>query len=171
MRKLFCQGTLLLLSAGMALAQAASPQNSQSTTPTTPPTMPEQQKPANDSGKAQDQNPSTAAPSQSTADPSQKSADPNQKSNLPQSDVNATTSDLQSKIQTAIQQDPSLSSSNINVNVTDRAVELRGTVASDAAKQSAEQIAKANAGDRKVKSHLKVSATGPTDNTSTPKPN
>ncbi len=164
MRKLFCQVTLLLLSAGMALAQAASPQNSQSTTPTTPPTMPEQQKPANDSGKIQDQNPSTAAPSQSTTDPSQKS-------NLPQSDVNATTSDLQSKIQTAIQQDPSLSSSSINVNVTDRAVELRGTVASDAAKQSAEQIAKANAGDRKVKNHLKVSATGPTDNTSTPKPN
>ncbi|HLY97676.1 MAG TPA: BON domain-containing protein [Candidatus Angelobacter sp.] len=150
MRKLFCQGTLLLLSAGMALAQAASPQNSQSTTPTTPPTMPEQQKPANDSGKAQEQSPGTAAPSQ--------------QSNLPQSDVNATT-DLQSKIQTAIQQDPSLSSSNINVNVTDRAVELRGTVASDTARQSAEQIAKANAGDRKVKNHLKVSST---DNTSTP---
>jgi hypothetical protein len=165
MRKLFCQITLLLLSAGMALAQAASPQNSQSTTPTTPSTMPDQQKPANDSGKIQEQNPSTAAPSQSTADPSQKS-------NLPQSDVNATTADLQSKIQTAIQQDPSLSSSNINVNVTDRAVELRGTVASDAAKLSAEQIAKANAGDRKVKSHLKVGTAGSTDNSSTPpKPN
>ena len=171
MRNLFCQGTLLLLSAGMVLAQATSPQNSQSTTPTTPPTMPDQQKPANDSGKIQDQTPSTAAPSQSTADPGQKSAEPSQKSNLPQSDVNATTSELQSKIQTAIQQDPSLSSSNINVNVTDSAVELRGTVASNAAKQSAEQIAKANAGDRKVKSHLKVSTSGATDNTSTPKPN
>lgn len=157
MRKLFCQVTLLLLSAGMALAQAASPQNSQSTTPTTPPTMPEQQKPANDSGKAQEQSPATAAPSQ--------------QSNLPQSDVNSTT-DLQSRIQTAIQQDPSLSSSNINVSVTDRAVELRGTVATDTAKQSAEQIAKANAGDRKVKNHLKVSSSGSTDNTSTPpKPN
>ena len=164
MRKLFCQGTLLLLSAGMALAQAAGPQNSQSTTPTTPPTMPDQQKPANDSGKNQDQN------SGKTQEQNPSTAAPSQQSNLPQSDVNST-SDLQSKIQTAIQQDPSLSSSSINVSVTDRAVELRGTVASDAAKQSAEQIAKANAGDRKVKSHLKVSATGPTDNTSTPKPN
>jgi osmotically-inducible protein OsmY len=74
----------------------------------------------------------------------------------PTSSSNA--SDVQDKIQKAIQQDSSLASSNITVNVTGNNVELTGTVASKDQKKTAYQIAESNASGMKVVNHLKVSS-------------
>lgn len=73
----------------------------------------------------------------------------------PQKDP-AATADVQTKIQSALQADPLLSS--VSVNVTDTTVTLSGTVATPAAKTSAGDIAKANAGTRKVTNNIKVNA-------------
>jgi hypothetical protein len=66
-------------------------------------------------------------------------------------------SDLQNEIQAALQKDPTLMGANINVQVTDKNVELTGTVPSRDAKATAEQIAKAHSNGLGVKNHLKIS--------------
>jgi osmotically-inducible protein OsmY len=68
------------------------------------------------------------------------------------------TGDPQGDIQAALQKDPSLGSSNINVQVSGTTVELSGTVPSEQAKDDAEQIVKAHSGGMTVKNHLKVAA-------------
>lgn len=73
----------------------------------------------------------------------------------------AGTSGVQSDIQAALQKDPSLASSNVSVQVTDKNVELSGTVPTKDAKDTAEQIAKQHSGGLPVKNHIKVSAKGP----------
>jgi len=65
-------------------------------------------------------------------------------------------SGVQSDIQSALQKDPALANSNINVQVSGKSVELLGTVPSKDAKDTAEQIAKAHSGGLDVKNHLKV---------------
>jgi osmotically-inducible protein OsmY len=67
------------------------------------------------------------------------------------------TADLQKEIQTALQQEPVLANAQVNVNVTQKNVELTGTVPSNDAKDKAEQIAKAHSGGLPVKDRLKVS--------------
>ena len=69
----------------------------------------------------------------------------------------ANTGDVQSDIQSAIQKDPSLANSNVNVQVSGKNIELSGTVPSKEAKETAEQIAKSHSGGMEVKNHLKVS--------------
>lgn len=65
--------------------------------------------------------------------------------------------DVRKKIQTALQQDPSLAHANIDVNLTkDNRVELTGTVGDKEQKKTAKQIAETNAGGYKVVDHLKV---------------
>jgi len=68
--------------------------------------------------------------------------------------------DIQMQIQNALQKDPTLSSDNITVSVTDDAIELSGTVASGKEKQTAKRIAQSYAGNRKVKEHLTVKGEG-----------
>ena len=68
----------------------------------------------------------------------------------------AATGDAQSDIQAALQKDPTLAGSNINVQVSGKTVELSGTVPSKEAKENAEQIAKSRASGLTVKNHLKV---------------
>src|SRR5215471_2819274 len=68
----------------------------------------------------------------------------------------ANTADMQKEIQDALRKDPTLTTANINVAVTDKNVELSGTVPSKDAKSTAEQIAKAHSGGLSVKNHLKV---------------
>ena len=68
----------------------------------------------------------------------------------------ASTGDAQSDIQAALQKDPTLAGSNINVQVSGKTVQLSGTVSSKEAKADAEQIAKAHASGMTVKNHLKV---------------
>jgi osmotically-inducible protein OsmY len=66
------------------------------------------------------------------------------------------TASIQNEIQSAIQKDPSLAGSNISVQVTDKSVELSGSVQTKDAKDSAEQIAKQHAGSLEVKNRIKV---------------
>jgi osmotically-inducible protein OsmY len=68
----------------------------------------------------------------------------------------ANTADVQKDIQSALQQEPTLATANINVQVTGKNVELSGTVPSKDAKDKAEQIARSHAGGLGVKNHLKV---------------
>jgi osmotically-inducible protein OsmY len=70
----------------------------------------------------------------------------------------ANSPDVQKEIQTALQKDPTLTGANVNVAVTDKNVELTGTVPNKDAKDTAEQIAKAHSGGLPVKNHLKVAA-------------
>ncbi len=72
--------------------------------------------------------------------------------------------DIQMQIQNALQKEPTLSNDNINVSVSDDAIELNGTVASGKEKQTAKRIAQSYAGNRKVKDHLTVSGQGANDN-------
>jgi osmotically-inducible protein OsmY len=69
----------------------------------------------------------------------------------------ASAGDVQKDIQSALQQEPTLATANINVQVTAKNVELSGTVPSKDAKDKAEQIAKSHAGGLAVKNNLKVS--------------
>jgi len=132
---------LVALGAGVALAQAYPQEQKPSETQ---PTAPESQKP--------DQTQPSTAPSQTQ---------PQEPSKMPQGEAAPSTTDVQSNIQSALQKDPSLASSNIQVNVTNKEVDLSGTVSSADEKKTAEQIAKTNAGGRKVKSHIKVSSAAP----------
>ena len=68
----------------------------------------------------------------------------------------ANTADVQNDIQSALQKEPTLATANINVQVTDKNVELSGTVPSKDAKDKAEQIAKSHAGGLGIKNKLKV---------------
>jgi osmotically-inducible protein OsmY len=69
----------------------------------------------------------------------------------------ANTADVQKEIQDALQKEPALANTNINVQVTQKNVELSGTVPSKDAKDTAEQIAKAHSGGLSVKNRLKSS--------------
>lgn len=68
----------------------------------------------------------------------------------------ASSSGVQSDIQSAIQKDPSLASANINVQVSDKGVDLTGTAPTKDAKDKAEQLATAHAGGLPVTNHIKV---------------
>jgi hypothetical protein len=70
------------------------------------------------------------------------------------------TNQLQSQIQGAIQNEPTLSGSNVNVNVTDTNIELSGTVPTGKEKQTAKRIAQSYAGNRKVVDRLTVTGRG-----------
>ncbi|HEV2963488.1 MAG TPA: BON domain-containing protein [Candidatus Angelobacter sp.] len=109
---------------------------------------------------AQSSGSSPSTSNQSTT--SQPSQDQNQKPEAQSgSSATATSSnDIQSQIQDALKKDPTLSSANITVSVTDDAVELNGTVASNDEKKAAKKIAKSYAGNRKVKDNLTVSGGG-----------
>jgi len=76
---------------------------------------------------------------------------------MPQSDMSGS-SDLQSKIQSAFQQNPNLSS--VSVNATDKGIELTGTANSSKDRKEAVRIAKENAGGKKVIDHIQVSKSG-----------
>ena len=108
---------------------------------------------------AQSSGSSPSTSNQSTT--SQPSQDQNQKPEA-QSGSSATATatsgtDVQGQIQDALKKDPALSNANITVSVTDDAVELNGTVASNDDKKAAKKIAKSYAGNRKVKDNLTVS--------------
>jgi osmotically-inducible protein OsmY len=123
------------------------------------------------SGNAGQDSPSTQTPGNpGSASPGQSGTqDPTSQTSGASGQTAGATSDVQDKIQKAIQQDSSLASSNINVNVADNKVELTGTVASKDQKKTARQIAEANAGGMKVVDHVKVSSTEATPSTpSTP---
>lgn len=156
---------IVVLGSGFAVAQstpATSPSSSPSSTQSTPSSTDQQPSTAPDQSKT----PANAPETMPSTD--QKPAD---SSKLPQSDAApaSATGDVQGNIQSAIQKDPSLASSNVTVNVTEgKSVDLTGTVPTKDAKDAAERIAKENAGTLKVKNHLKIAGSG-SDTSSTPK--
>jgi len=150
---------IVVLGSGFALAQSMPQQQ---------PSSPSQ--PSTSSPSSTDQQPSTAPADQSKPESTLPNTDQNKdqskdQGKMPQSDAApaaAANGDVQSNIQSAIQKDPTLASSNVSVDVKGKTVELSGTVPSKDAKDSAERIAKENAGGMKVKSHLKVASAGDT---------
>jgi len=74
---------------------------------------------------------------------------------------------LRSQIEGALKNEPTLSSSNVMVNVTDTKIELSGDVASGKDKQTAKRIAQSYAGNRKVVDKITVKGMGKGANDST----
>jgi osmotically-inducible protein OsmY len=70
--------------------------------------------------------------------------------------------DVETRIQSALQQDPLLSHFSVSARVTDTTVELSGTVSTEAAKTAADIIARADAGGRQVSNLITVSGSGST---------
>jgi hypothetical protein len=84
---------------------------------------------------------------------------------MPQGDVNAASTDnttLQTQIQTALKNEPTLSNDTITVNVTDSTVDLSGTASSKKERQTARRIAQSYANNRKVTDHITVSGSSTT---------
>lgn len=76
---------------------------------------------------------------------------------MPQSDMSGS-SDLQSKIQSALQQNPNLS--GVTVSATDKGIELSGTANSSKDRKEAVRIAKENANGKKVTDHIQINKSG-----------
>ena len=70
------------------------------------------------------------------------------------------TDQIRSQIENALKNEPTLSSSNVMVNVTDTKIELSGDVASGKDKQTAKRIAQSYAGNRKVVDKITVKGMG-----------
>lgn len=71
-----------------------------------------------------------------------------------------TSTDMQSHIQQALHNEPTLANDNIMVNVTDDTIELSGTVATGKDRQTARRIAQSFAGNKKVVDRLTVTGRG-----------
>ena len=70
------------------------------------------------------------------------------------------TATLQSQIQNALQNEPTLHSDSLSVNVTDNTIELGGAVQTGKEKQTAHRIASSFAGNRRVKDRITVGGHG-----------
>ncbi len=166
---------IVVLGSGFALAQTMPQQPSSSQAPSSAqPSSTDQQQPstAPDQGKNPPNAPETLPNTdQKKSDDQGMKKDQDQK--LPQSDAApAATGDVQNTIQSALQKDATLSSANITVDVKNgKQVVLNGTVPNKDAKETAERIAKENAGGMKVKNHLKVASNDhDKDQNASPKP-
>jgi osmotically-inducible protein OsmY len=156
---------IAVLGSGFAMAQTMpqqQPSQGSSSPQTQSPSSTDQQpSTAPDQGKNPSNTPETLPNTDQNKGQSDTKGQSDQK--MPQSDAapSATgTGDVQNTIQSAIQKDPTLSTANVTVEVKNgKAVELSGTVPSKDAKDTAERIAKENAGGMKVKNHLKVAST------------
>lgn len=73
---------------------------------------------------------------------------------LPENGTSA--SELQTQIQSAVRNEPTLASDNVNVSVSSDEIDLSGSVATPKEKLTAQRIAQSYAGNRKVKDQLTV---------------
>ncbi len=78
-------------------------------------------------------------------------------------------SELQSKIDGAIKNEPTLSSANVTTHVTADTIELSGTVASSKDKTTAQRIAQSFAGNRKVVDKIAIGSGNPAVQQAPPK--
>jgi hypothetical protein len=74
---------------------------------------------------------------------------------------------VRSDIQTALRNEPTLTSANVSVNVTDDSIELNGSVPSAKDRDEAKRIAQSFAGNRRVVDNIKVAGAGSSDQSST----
>jgi osmotically-inducible protein OsmY len=119
--------------------------------------------------------PSEAVSSQSPSGDAAKPASNNTDANVPDNStpVNITLTPatgspgdnaaVQSQIESALRNEPALTSSHIAVNVTDSAIDLSGTVGSSKDKLSAERIAQSFGVNRKLNDKLNVTGHGHSD--------
>ena len=70
---------------------------------------------------------------------------------------------LQSRINDALRNEPTLGASHVVANVTDSSIELAGTVGSTKDKQTAERIASSFDGNRKLTDNISVTGAGHSD--------
>ncbi|MGE5110882.1 MAG: BON domain-containing protein [Acidobacteriaceae bacterium] len=189
MKRLFLALATLTLTASLAAAQTTSNTPQQ--------TSPEQGKPATQpdatnnaagsvSGTQQPTavSPTTANPNPTTQDPTaptmshpvpppQAQQPKGQSPTLPQGEASlpstnpADSTSLKQQLDQAYQSEPSLSGSNIQVDVTDSQVQLTGSVPSGKEKLTAKRIAQSYAGNRKVADKLTVSGS-PASQSTTP---
>lgn len=75
------------------------------------------------------------------------------------------TATLQSQIQNALQNEPTLHNDSLSVNVTDNTIELGGAVQTGKEKQTAHRIASSFAGNRRVKDRITISGRGTASST------
>jgi len=73
---------------------------------------------------------------------------------------------VKSDIQTAFRNEPTLTSTNISVNVTDDSIELNGSAPSAKDRDEAKRIAQSFAGNRRVVDNVKVAGAGSSDQSS-----
>jgi len=73
---------------------------------------------------------------------------------------------VRNDIQTAFRNEPTLTSSNISVNVTDDTIELNGSAPSSKDRDEAKRIAQSFGGNRRVVDNLKVGGAGSADQSS-----
>jgi osmotically-inducible protein OsmY len=78
----------------------------------------------------------------------------------------SSSSQVQSDIQTALRNEPTLSSSILSVSVTDDSIELTGSAPSAKDREQAKRIAQSFAGNRRVVDNIKVAGTGSFDQSS-----
>jgi hypothetical protein len=138
----------------------ASPTNATPTTAnpnrmTPDPTAPTTDKPVPPSQQQQPEGQSPALPQGSAAMPSSNIAD---------------SASLKGQLDQAYQSEPSLSGSSIQVDVTDSAIQLTGSVPTGKDKTTAKRIAQSYAGNRKVVEKLTVAGKG-SSNTAAPPTN
>lgn len=163
-----------ILTVGVLAASVAGfAQQQQTTAPSTaqnPAVAPgaQQATPAKPSAPAQDPTATTsttpAPPAQTKEDKGVNADQQAQQSQLPQSDANVGTLDtgglssaeLQAKIESALHSEPTLSGSNLAVNVTDDAIIVTGTVASGKDRTTASRIVQSFGENRKVKEKINV---------------
>jgi BON domain len=99
------------------------------------------------------------------ADQQSKTTGQAQQSQLPQSDQSTASLDtgglssaeIQQKIEAALRNEPTLSGSNLTVNVTDDTINVSGTVASGKDRTTASRIVQSFGENRKVKEKINVS--------------
>ena len=107
-------------------------------------------------GTSSQQTPGANAANESNANQSNvaQSNEPNSSSQVAPRMTSAT--QLQSQIQVALTNEPTLANSNINVNVTEDEIALSGSVSNGKERQTAERIARSFAENRRVTDHLTV---------------
>lgn len=81
------------------------------------------------------------------------------------STASAGNDEIRNDIQTAFRNEPTLTSANVSVSVTDDTVTLNGTVPSGHDRETAERIARSFAGNRRVMDNITVAGGGPLSNT------
>lgn len=72
-------------------------------------------------------------------------------------------SEMQTQIQNALKNEPTLANDSVNVAVSDDEITVSGTVASAKEKLTAQRIVQSYAGNRRLKDHLKVGARNQND--------
>ncbi len=179
-RNILPMAFLLVLATAVAIAQA--PTNSQPNSQSVPGQTAHSETQNNSAGSisgnasptntapgAQNPQSPTATPNTapgSTPDPTQptidKSAPPQSSTAMSGATASSTTDSatLKGQLESAYQAEPTLTGSNIQVNVTDTSVELTGSVPTGKEKITAKRIAQSYAGNRKVIDHMTVAGRG-----------